>query len=153
MDNGLKGTHSLGMAHFWSLSTRRLTVLINDPGYIWNLLWLPRTDAVAVRSRLGLNRPTRHEYLSTADDDQQIPRIRINEGQYDANRPFRHEVHSQASDLDSPIYAAGEQDDIVHLTSQNTVWRRSAPYERDIERRRVSRGARRETHPGTQALI
>lgn len=90
-----------------------------------------------------------HESLSTADEDQRIPRIRINEGQYDANRPFRHEVHSQASDLDSPIYAAGEQDDIVHLTSQNTVWRRSAPYERDLERRRVSRGVGREQRSGT----
>lgn len=41
---------------------------------------------------------------------------------------FRQDLHS---DLDSPVY-----DDRTHLTSSNTVWRRSAPYERDLERRR-----------------
>lgn len=50
----------------------------------------------------------------------------------------RHEVVSQASELDSPVYTPDELDDRVHLTSQNTVWKRSAPYERDLERRRKS---------------
>jgi hypothetical protein len=67
-----------------------------------------------------------HESLR---EDQSIPR-RSHEGR--GERPFRHEVHSQASDLDSP---AEEHDDTVHLTSQNTVWRRSTPYERDLERK------------------
>lgn len=70
-----------------------------------------------------------HESLR---DDQPIPR-RSHEGR--GERPFRHEVHSQASDLDSPVYASEEHDDTVHLTSQNTVWRRSTPYERDLERK------------------
>jgi hypothetical protein len=48
----------------------------------------------------------------------------------------RHEIVSQVSELDSPVYTPGDLDDRVHLTSSNTVWRRSAPYERDLERRR-----------------
>jgi hypothetical protein len=48
----------------------------------------------------------------------------------------RHEIVSQASEQDSPVYTPGDLDDRVHLTSSNTVWKRSAPYERDLERRR-----------------
>ncbi|KAG8827931.1 calcium channel protein [Serendipita sp. 401] len=77
-----------------------------------------------------------HESLSMMEEQSPKPRIRIHDDRQDQNRPFRHEVHSQASDLDSPIYTPGDGDDTVHLTSQNTVWRRSAPYERDLERRR-----------------
>lgn len=58
-----------------------------------------------------------------------------------SRRPFRHEIHSQASDLDSPVYAPGDGDDTVHLTSHSSVWRRSAAYERDLERRPGSKRA------------
>ncbi|KAG8828461.1 calcium channel protein, partial [Serendipita sp. 399] len=76
------------------------------------------------------------QHDSLIEEDTPTPRIRIHDDRRDQNRPFRHDVQSQASDLDSPIYAPGDGDDTVHLTSQNTVWRRSAPYERDLERRR-----------------
>jgi hypothetical protein len=74
-----------------------------------------------------------------AENEGYVPQRRVQDRQ-DPDRPFRHDVHSQASDLDSPVYAPGDMDDTVHLTSQNTVWRRSAPYERDLERRRGHRG-------------
>lgn len=79
-----------------------------------------------------------HESMSMAENDGYIPQRRVQDP--DPDRPFRHDVQSQASDLDSPVYAPGDMDDTVHLTSQNTVWRRSAPYERDLERRRGHRG-------------
>ena len=73
-----------------------------------------------------------------------IPHESMNHGSYyehrvDANEQQQQQrVLSQASELDSPVYAPDELDDRVHLTSQNTVWKRSAPYERDLERRRKS---------------
>jgi hypothetical protein len=92
-----------------------------------------------------------HESI-TWDNEEPIPRPRQHPDGQPHERPFRHEVHSQASDLDSPIYHAGELDDQVHLTSQNTVWRRSAPYERDLERRRAARGDRNRGDQRTGAL-
>ncbi|CAG8682463.1 16593_t:CDS:2 [Acaulospora colombiana] len=99
-------------------------------------------SAVSRARRMSWDRPAplphdaiQHESL-TWDHEEPIPRTRQHPDGQPHDRPFRHEVHSQASDLDSPIYQAGELDDTVHLTSQNTVWRRSAPYERDLELRR-----------------
>jgi len=84
-----------------------------------------------------------HESLNDEDDLHQSYNHQRHEegGPSSSNTGYtvpRHEVLSQASELDSPVYTPGDLDDRVHLTSQNTVWKRSAPYERDLERRRKS---------------
>lgn len=86
----------------------------------------------------SLNETSNDPYYSQQDGYQSQRRVPRQDE--DGNRSFRHDIHSQASDLDSPVYAPGEMDDTVHLTGQNSVWRRSAPYERDLERRRGHRG-------------
>jgi WD40 repeat protein len=73
--------------------------------------------------------------MSIVENDEYISQRRVRDGQQDPDR-----IHSQASDLDSPVYAPGDTDDTVHLTSQDAAWKLGEPYERDIERRRGRRG-------------
>jgi len=75
------------------------------------------------------------------------PRTTTNDRDYGGEPgPSRHEIVSQASEQDSPVYTPGDLEDRVHLTSSATVWKRSAPYEHDLERRRKQNLITTHTH-------